>query len=125
MTTVFSCVTTVAPAAWLFAGVTVSTVCSTTRFTVCATIGGAWSMRLTVTIPVAIEVTNETSSVSSTICDFDSRSMSIPASYHSQKRRKLVPGGYELGNWLSLIPLLKLSTFNGRTVNDDRDRNIT
>src|SRR3989338_10463073 len=74
-TTVFSVVTTAAAWPEEGEGTTFSTVRSMTLLTVCAIVGGACSMRETVTMPVAMEVTKETRSVRRTIWDFESSSM--------------------------------------------------
>src|SRR3989344_4641018 len=67
-----------AEAADWVAGVTVSIVRSITRFTVWAMTGDACSIRETVTMPVAMDVTKEMRSVRSTICDLEICSMFIP-----------------------------------------------
>src|SRR5947209_4146433 len=78
ITTVFCWVITAA-AGWPLDVVeaTVSIVRSITRLTDCAIAGGAWSISETVTIPVAMEVTNEHNNPSRIICDLVSFSMSI------------------------------------------------
>src|SRR3989344_6643954 len=59
-------------------GTTFSIVRSMMRSTLCVMAGGAWSIKDTVTIPVAMDVTNETRRVRRTICDLESSSIFIP-----------------------------------------------
>ena len=60
-----------------FTGTITSVVLSIIRLIVWVMPGGAWSIRVTVTIPVAIEVTKLTRSVSKTICILLSSSICI------------------------------------------------